>query len=124
MFNFTSPAHVAGITQPVLLLPAVAAAGPADVKPTVQTLMFDADQKPKRLQTADAVKLRQVALVPQQLSLGLFSLNLSFQISEKKKERRRCDKVHILYTLPLGSGGQSSASLLIAKLNFSNFENH
>lgn len=73
-----SPGHVAGVTQPALLLSAVAAAGPADVKPTVQTLVFDAHQKPEGLQTTDAVKLRQAALVPQQLSLGVFFLYLSF----------------------------------------------
>lgn len=86
MFLCVLPGHVAGLTHPASLLFAVAAAGLADVKPTVQALTFAADQELKRLQTADAVKLSQAGLVPQQLSLGVFSLNLGFQLPEEEEE--------------------------------------
>lgn len=67
---------MAGLAHPALLPLVVAAAGPADVQPTVQTLAPGVDQELEGLEAADAVALSQPALVAQQLSLRVFFLNL------------------------------------------------
>lgn len=68
------PGHVAGIAHPALLLLAEAAAGLADINVAVETLALGVHQEHEGLQTSDAVRLSQAALVTQQLSLGVFLL--------------------------------------------------
>lgn len=67
---------MAGVTHPALLPLVVAAAGLADVELAVQTLALGVDQELEGLEASDAVALSQPALVAQQLSLGVFFLNL------------------------------------------------
>lgn len=73
-----------GITQPAVLLHVVAAAGLADVELAVQALALAVDQELERLETADAVRLRQTGLAPQQLPLGVFSLNLGLKLPKNR----------------------------------------
>lgn len=67
---------MAGVTHPSILLLLVAAAGLADVDLAVQALTLVVEQEFKRLETANAVRLGQAGLAPQQLFLRIFSLNL------------------------------------------------
>lgn len=70
------PGHVTGVTHPAILLLVIVAAGLADVELAVQALMLVVKQEFKRLETSNAMRLSQAGLVPQQLFLGIFPLNL------------------------------------------------
>lgn len=83
------PGHVAGITHPAMLLLVVAAAGLAGEHEAVQTLALAVDQELEGLQAADAVRVRQLGLGAQQLSLRVLLRYLSLQISAETAEDTR-----------------------------------
>lgn len=84
-----SPGHAAVVTHPAVLLLVVAAAGLAGVHVAVQTLTFTVDQELEGLQAADAVRVGQLTLRTQQLSLRVLLLDFSLQITAKRKHTTR-----------------------------------
>ncbi len=80
-----SPGHAAVVTHPAVLLLVVAAAGLAGVHAAVQTLTFTVDQELEGPQAADAVRVGQLTLRTQQLSLRVLLLDFSLQITAKTK---------------------------------------
>lgn len=70
------PGHATGIAHPTLLLLVVATAGLADVELAVKALTLAVHQELEGLETTNTVRLRQAALVSQQLPFSVFPLNL------------------------------------------------